>query len=101
MADIHLNDIGTIFRVSVVDESDASIDVSGALTKSIVFRKPDGTTVTQTADFYIDGTDGIIQYTSIADDLDQTGTWQLQAFVELPGGAWSSEVQAFKVRGNL
>ena len=98
--EIHLNDIGTVFRLTIYDGS-SILDVSSASVKEIIFQKPDGTSVTKTAAFYTDGTDGIIQYTTIANDLDATGTWKIQAKVTLPGGTWSSCTQKFKVYANL
>lgn len=98
--EIHLDDIGTIFRVTLMDDTVAA-DVSGATEMYIIFSKPSGTTVQKTAVHYTDGTDGIIQYTTIADDLDETGNWKLQARVTLPSGTWSSDTQKFKVYPNL
>ena len=98
--EIHLNDIGTVFRLTIYDGS-SILDVSSASVKEIIFQKPDGTSVTKTAAFYTDGTDGIIQYTTITNDLDATGTWKIQAKVTLPGGTWSSCTQKFKVYANL
>lgn len=94
--EIHQNDIGTIFRVTIYNGTPI-LDVSGATTKQILFQKPDGTAVTQTAAFFTDGTDGIIQYTTISGDLDQVGRWKLQAKVTLATGTWTSCSQKFKV----
>ncbi len=94
--EIHQGDIGTIFRITVYDGS-STVDVSGATSKEILFLKPDATTLTKTAAFYTDGTDGIIQYTTITGDLDTVGGWQLQAKVTLPTGTWTSCKQKFKV----
>lgn len=99
--EIHVGDIGTIFRITIYDGGTTALDVSTATSQEIIFLKPDGTTVTQTSSFYTDGTDGIIQYTTIANDLDAAGTWKLQAKVTLPGGTWSSCTQKFKVYANL
>ena len=99
--EIHLGDIGTIFRLTIVDCDDVFIDISSATTKTISFRKADGTTVTKTGVFYTNGTDGIIDYISVADDLDMSGSWKIQAFVILSTGEWSSDIGTFTVYDNL
>jgi hypothetical protein len=98
--EIHLYDIGTSFEITLKD-CDVVVDVSSASLKEIIFKKPDKTTVTKTADFKTDGTDGIIQYITVLDDLDQKGSWYIQAKVTLPTGTWSSNTEKFKVYPNL
>ena len=98
--EIHVGDIGTAFEVTLKD-CDVVVDVSTASVKQIIFKKPDKTVVTKTAVFKTDGTDGIIQYITILDDLDMKGTWYIQAKVSLPTGTWSSDKSKFKVYDNL
>jgi hypothetical protein len=99
--EIHLGDIGTVFEVTLKD-GDAIVDVSTATAKTIYFLKPNGTTlVAKSADFKSDGSDGIIQYTTVANDLDELGKWKIQARVILPTGTWSSDLDTFKVHDNL
>lgn len=99
--EIHLDDIGTVFEITVMDGDDV-VDISEATTKEIIFRKPDGSKVTQTADFITDGSDGEIQYVSVEDDLDQAGAWHIQSYLVLPDD-WTghSDVGDFKVHKNL
>ena len=99
-AEVHQNDIGTIFRVTISDGDDA-VDVSSLTTQELIFRKPDGTTETQTSSFYTDGTDGVIQYTSVSGDLDTVGQWKIQANIVMPTGTWRSSVAEFHVHANL
>ena len=98
--EIHKSDIGTIFRVTVKDCT-LILDVSAATTKEIVFGKPDGTVLTKAAAFFSDGTDGIIQYTTVSGDLSAAGDWSIQAHVIFSGGEWRSDVGAFKVHANI
>ncbi|RLA38665.1 MAG: hypothetical protein DRR06_20380 [Gammaproteobacteria bacterium] len=99
--EIHLNDVGTVFEVTLV-ESDVVVDISTATTLTIKFKKSDGATVmTKTASFSTDGTDGRLQYTSVADDLDQTGPWKLQAYVIMPSWTGHSSIGEFEVFRNL
>jgi len=101
----HVNDIGTIFRVTVYDTTSTGAstvaDISAATTKQIIFERPDGTTLTKTAVFTTDGSDGNIQYVSVDGDLNVTGTWHLQAYVVTPAGSWKTSVGHFRVYENL
>ena len=97
--EIHLADIGTEFRLSIL-ESGAAVDVSSA-TNYIKFSKPDNTIVTQSGTLYTDGTDGVITYTSVSGDLDAVGTWRLQAFVDFGATEFYSDISTFKVHKNL
>ena len=101
----HVNDIGTIFRVTVYDATSTGgstvADISTASTKQIVFSRPDGTTLTKTAVFTTDGEDGDIEYVSVDGDLNMAGTWHLQAYVVTPAGNWRTDVGHFRVYDNL
>jgi len=100
MAEIHTYDIGTVFEVTLLD-TDVVVDIALATTKEIIFLKPSGTSVTKTAEFKTTGSDGIIQYTTILDDLNEVGGWKIQAKVTLPTGTWSSDISKFKVYSNI
>lgn len=97
---VFVGDVGTIFRATFKEDGSA-IDISSATTKTISFEKPNGVMVTQTGVFFTDGTDGILQYTTVADDIDEGGMWRIQGFVDL--GVWSgrSDIVNFKVYDNL
>ena len=73
--EIHQYDIGTRFEITLKDEGNSPeiVDVSTASVTEIIFKKPDGNTVTKTAGFTTDGTDGKIEYTTLANDLDTVG----------------------------
>ena len=87
MADVHVGDIGTIIRLTIVDEDGDAVDVSGATTKQIVIGKPDGTVLTKAASFTDDGADGQIEYATVEGDLDIPGQWRAQGAVAITG--WS------------
>lgn len=94
--------IGTAFRVTIVDCDDVLIDVSTATVKTITFKDPLGNKVVQTANFYTNGTDGILEYISVSGDLDIVGTnWQIQGHVTLATGTWPSTIGEFSVMDNL
>ena len=98
--EIHLNDIGTVFRDTLYDGSTV-LDVSGASDIELIFKKPNKTLLTTTASLTTDGTDGQVQYTSASGDLDQLGEWQMQTRVEFAPNQWFSNVQKFRVYKNL
>lgn len=98
--EIHVGDIGTIFEVTVMDGA-VVVDISTASVKQFVFRKPDRTLLTKAALFATDGTDGKLRYTTILNDLDPEGGWQLQVHLTLPTGDWRSDIQSFVVFPNV
>ncbi len=98
--EIHVNDIGTVFEITLKD-CDVVVNISSATTKQIIFQKPDQSVIIKTAQFTTDGTDGKIRYTTVDGDLDLQGPWKIQAKVVLPTGTWSSNVDKFKVWSNL
>ena len=102
--EVHLGDIGTVFRATINDCSNGTqtpLDVSSATTLELFFKKPSGTVVTQTAVLTTDGTDGQIEYVTISGDLDEVGNWMLQARVVMAGGDWRSDIGQFRVYANL
>jgi len=98
--EIHLNDVGTVLRVTVV-ENRTAVDISTALTKTIHLRSPADVVKSFTANFTTDGVDGQLEYTVVADDLDELGVWRIQGRVTFAGALWGSEVGTFKVHPNL
>lgn len=97
--EIHRYDIGTVLKVTLM-EGDAILSIAAASVRKIKLRKPSGEVVEKTASLFTDGTDGIMTYTTIADDLDETGEWKIQAYVEI-GGHWHSSTDTFRVFPNL
>jgi len=99
--EIHLNDIGTVIRVTLYDGSSV-VDVSNASTLQLLFKKPDNTLLTKTAVLTGDGTDGQVQYITVAGDLNVMGKWAVQArIVDISSNEWKSSVSTFRVHDNL
>jgi hypothetical protein len=100
-SEIHLNDVGTQFLVTVIDGLEIPMDISMATTKEIIFKKPSGVLVTKTASFFTDGTEGKIYYVSQAADLDEIGAWKIQCHVITATSNWHTNFSTFKVHRNL
>lgn len=100
-AEIHVGAVGVILRATIVDQDGTAQSVAAATTKQIKLEKPDGTKAAKTAAFYTDGTDGIIQYTTIAGDLDGAGDWKAQTYVETPTRIIPGSIHTFTVEGNI
>lgn len=98
--EIHRNDIGTVFNITVKD-GDEVVNLSGATTLNLIFKKPNGDIVTKAAVVITDGTDGGIKYTTVDGDLDVAGMWRMQGFIVLGSNSWSTDIISFKVYPNL
>ena len=99
---IHVGDIGTLFKVRIIDDIlGTAIDISAATTKKIIFVKRDKSRVEFAADFTTNGSDGYIEYSTQSGDLDQAGSWRIQGKTIGPTYTNSSEVDSFLVLKNL
>ena len=101
-SEIHVNDIGTQFLVTVKDGS-STVDLSNASALQINFRKPSDVIVNRTGSTIGDGssTSGVMYYDSVAGDLDEVGNYKLQGKVILTGGTYYTDIHTFKVHCNL
>ncbi len=101
MTDAQVGAIGTKIRLTLRDQDGNVVDLSGATTKRLDFQKPDRTSVSKTAAFHTDGTDGKIQYSTESGFLDLPGDWKVQAYVVITAGTFPSSVASFKVKPNV
>jgi hypothetical protein len=97
--DIRIGDIGTVFEVTVVDDS-VVVDVSTASTKEIIFVDPDGRETTHAAAFSSSGTDGKIRYSTQSGDIYRAGNWQIRARVVIAAGTFNTSHKNFTVKPN-
>lgn len=89
MADkIYVGDVGTVITV------DCGENISAATVMELKVEKPGGATITWTASLY--GTD-YLRYTIQSGDLDESGTWKIQASVTLPSWSGLGETDKFIV----
>lgn len=96
MPTLQRNDEGTVIRITVKEGSTA-VDISGATTMQMKFRKPSDVTVTKTPVFNTDGVDGIMKYVVEAGVMDEVGIWEVQPFVALNGWKGRGAVNTFEV----
>ncbi len=87
MSKVYVGDTGTLI------ELDTGVILAGATVLEIKARKPDGTVATWTASAAATK----LQFTTLANTLDQAGTWRLQASVTLPSGKWLGEMAVMRV----
>ena len=83
--EIHFNDIGTIFRLTIEECIDvngvdtlAPVDLTLVDSVEIYFGKPNSPNVKKIGTVY-DAANGVVQYVTIKDDLDDLGKWFIQA----------------------
>jgi hypothetical protein len=98
--EIHLNDIGVQFLVTLKD-CDEIVDISSATTKNFLFLKPSGELLTKAGSLETDGTDGQLYYISASGDLNEVGTWKMQCNIIIGTFNWHSDVISFKVHRNI
>ena len=73
--------IGATFRYTYEDQDGTAINLSSASTRTCRLSAPDGTVTDKTAAYTTDGSDGVFQYTTISNDIDQAGEWQVEFHV--------------------
>jgi len=98
--EIHVGDVGTVFEITIQDGS-TIVDLTGYTKVDIILKKPEAVKETKVGVVDGDPTTGIVRYTTITGDLDTEGTWQIQAYVEIPGFSGSSDIGCFEVYANL
>lgn len=99
--EIHMNDFGTSFQVTFLDQNSNIIDISSSVARQIMFERPDGTTFTQGMGFLNSGSDGVATYTIQSGDLNLPGIWRFQGYVSMPSGTWYSDITNFQVFENI
>ena len=100
MSNSQLNDIGTVLTITI-QEAGVAVNISTATVKTIKIHKPTGTILSKTGVFTTTGADGKIYYTIIAADLDEVGSYLVQAYIEMPTGKWYSSIGEFAVFANI
>lgn len=72
--------LGVKFIVQILDDGDI-VDISDATTMEICLRAPSGGDKVKTAAFTNTGSDGKIEFDTVAADLDELGKWKVAAHI--------------------
>ena len=102
--ELHYNDTGTIILTTIKDcvsGTSSPLDISAAVSTFLVLKSPSGTSYNKVAVFKTDGTDGKVQYTTVDGDLNEVGTWRIQAIINFATSSFRSNVKTFKVYENI
>lgn len=101
--EVRVGDIGTIFEVTCKKEDGTAQDISTATTRQILFKKPGGSILTKTGTLVNTGSDGKMKYKTLAADIDEAGSWEIQGRVVLSAGIdeYKSDISYFEVYPNL
>jgi len=75
--------VGVRVVIQLTDDGNI-LDISAATTMEICLRTPSGADKVKTATFTNTGTDGKIQFDSIAADFDEIGRWKVAAHIITP-----------------
>lgn len=94
-------DVGVRLLLTIVDQDGNPVDISTATSLVIKIEYPDQTSVDKTGTLYSDGTDGVLYYDTIANDLSQSGQYFCQAKVTIASQPKSSAVGPFFVYPNI
>ena len=98
--EIHVDDIGTKFTITIKDGDDI-VDISSSLLVTLYFKKPDDEVIERNALFVSDGTNGQVYYNIINGDFDEAGYYKIQAKVTFVGGIFYTNIHTFQVHCNL
>lgn len=110
MNQLQISDVGVTFVLTFKEQDPAQpdnpdalivVDISSGTSMTVEFRKPDGSTISRTGTLYTTGTDGKLKYTTIAGDIDISGTWELQGKATIGGWNGRSNKVSFVVKKNV
>lgn len=98
--ELHKGSVGVDF-VATIKEAGSAVDISAATLMQFTVRPPVGVDRSWGCSFTTDGTDGKMQYTTLVNDLNVVGSWQLQGSIVFPGGPLHTDIIKFTVEDNL
>lgn len=80
LANIIAGDFGQTIQLTVLDtDTSAAADISGYnVGQWMTFKDPGGDESPKVAAFAAGGVDGVVQYTLVAGDIDESGNWQVR-----------------------
>ena len=100
--DLQEDFIGALIVVTVVDKNGVPINLAGATTKKFILRQPNKKVIEKDAEYFTDGSDGKLKYTTVEGDLKPDGVWRVQAYIVKSGVIdGRTKVGLFEVRANI
>lgn len=95
-----VGDVGTVFRAAIVDQDGVPVDLT--LATSVLFRLSiSGGTMRSRSGVVTNAAGGIVEYATVAGDLDVAGSVYWQVVVTTPSGSWGSSVNTVAVVDRL
>lgn len=99
---IKLGDFGEILVLTMKDKDGTVQDISSFTTRQVIVRTPDKLkTVTRTATFTTDGTDGKLDFSFADGDIDRPGLWEGQVVLSKTGMERRSDIFDMNVETRL
>jgi len=99
MENIRLLDESTI--IVTIKEGGVVVPVQDTTSRQIILKKPSGTTLTKSAVFLTNGSDGKVKYKMLPGEVNELKTWSVQAIVQWSDGRFASTIDSFDVESNL
>lgn len=100
-AEFHVGDLGTALTATLVDEDTEVVPLQSASVKQYTIKKPSGAEIIVDCDFVTDGSDGQIQYVTVASTFDEAGYYKLQGYLEMGTSKWRTNTITFRVYPNI
>lgn len=100
-SEFHVADVGVALRATIKDEETDVVPLQSASVKQYTIRKPSGAEITVDCDFVTDGSDGLIQYVTVASTFDEAGYYKLQGYLEMGTSKWHTNTITFRVYPNI
>lgn len=97
---LRVGDVGTTIRLTI-KEAGSPLDISTATVKTFKLRKPSGVVVALPASFTGTGSDGKLEYVTATADIDASGPWMGQAYIEMGALKFHTTPFSFQVGENL
>lgn len=97
LENIVAGDYGQAIELTMLDsDTELAADISGYSTIQMIFTDPDDVSVTKTAAFKTDGSDGVISYT-VESGLLTAGIWSVRGRVSTGSAQLTSTKHKFEV----
>ena len=98
---LQVGNVGSLIRMTVVDQDGEPVDVSAA-TLTLYLRRPDDSVLVKTPTLTSGGVDGRIQYATVANDLIKPGgPYSLQVKVVIGGNTYFSTILILQISPNI